>query len=89
VMIGDFSRYHVAMAVLAAIVAVVLVGITAVLWKRVARTEPYGRRTRRLLGSFGLLSALLSLALVVVAVANAATAADPEPALRAFFAGGW
>lgn len=94
VMISDFSRYHVALAVTAAIVAAVLVGASAVswrsavLWRRRAGTEPSGRRAARVLGSFGALSALLSLAVIVIAVANAATAADPAPALLAFFEGG-
>jgi len=89
VMISDFSRYHVAMAVTAAVVAAVLIGISAVLWKRFAGTEPSGGRTRSVLGSFGALSALLSLAMIVIAVANTTTAADPAPALLAFFEGGW
>jgi hypothetical protein len=88
-MIGDFARYHVAMAVLAAIVAAVFIGLSAVLWKRFAGTEPSRGRARRMLGSFGALSALLALAMIVIAVANTATAADPAPALLAFFEGGW
>jgi hypothetical protein len=89
VMISDFTRYHVAMAVVAAIVAVVLIGMSVVLWKRFARTGSSERRTRRVLGSFGALSALVSLVAIVVAVANTTTAADPAPALLAFFDGGW
>jgi hypothetical protein len=89
VMINDFTRYHVAMAVLAAIVAVVLIGMSVVLWTRFARTGPSEGRTRRVLGSFGALSALVSLVAIFVAVANATTAADPAPALLAFFEGGW
>jgi len=89
VMISDFSRYHVALAVVAAIVAVVLIGISVVLWRRFARTGSSDRRTRRVLGSFGALSALLSLVVIVVVVANTTTAADPAPALLAFFDGGW
>ncbi|GAA2575750.1 hypothetical protein GCM10010399_01630 [Dactylosporangium fulvum] len=89
VMISDFARYHVAMAVVAAIVAVVLVGVSVVLWKRFARTESSDRRTRRVLGAFGVLSVLLSLLVMVVAVANTTTAADSAPALLALFEGGW
>ncbi|MFG3417646.1 hypothetical protein [Micromonospora sp. NPDC048063] len=89
VMISDFSRYHVAMAVVAGIVAAVLVGTSVVSWTRFARTGPSDRRTRRVLGSFGVLSALLSLVVIVVIVANTTTAADPAPALLAFFDGGW
>ncbi|GID95796.1 hypothetical protein ACFQFC_02270 [Amorphoplanes digitatis] len=86
VMIGDFARFHVVLAVVAAVVAAVLIGVSAVLWRRFAAAD---RRTGRVLGSFGVLSALSSLVLVVVAAANASTAADPAPALLAFFNGGW
>ncbi|MCX4681046.1 hypothetical protein OG413_38215 [Streptomyces sp. NBC_01433] len=89
VMISDFARYHVAMAVVGSIVAVVLIGMSVVSWMRFARTELSDRRTRRVWGSFGALSALLSLVVIVVAVANTTTAADPAPALLAFFEGGW
>jgi lysylphosphatidylglycerol synthetase-like protein (DUF2156 family) len=88
VMISDFARYHVALAVIAAIVAAVLIGISVVLWKRFARTRSPERRTRRVLGSFGVLFVLLSLAIIVIGVTNTTTAADPAPALSAFFAGG-
>ncbi|MER7335253.1 MULTISPECIES: hypothetical protein [unclassified Micromonospora] len=89
VMVSDFSRYHVAMAVVSAIVAVVLIGVSVVSWRRFARTGSSDRRTRRLLGAFGVLSALSSLVVIVVVVANTTTAADPAPALLAFFEGGW
>ncbi len=89
VMISDFSRYHVAMAVIAATVAAVFIGMSVVLWKRCARTASYDRPTKRVLGSFAVLSALLSLAMIVIVVANATTAADPTPALLASFNGGW
>ncbi|MEU5398256.1 hypothetical protein ABZ348_03005 [Streptomyces sp. NPDC005963] len=89
VMISDFDRYHLAMAVLAATVAVVLIGASVLLWKKFAGTEPSDRRTRRVWASFAILSAVLSLCVLVVAVANISTAADPAPALLAFFEGGW
>jgi hypothetical protein len=41
------------------------------------------------LASFATVSATLSLVLIVIAVANTTTAADPTPALLAFFDGGW
>ncbi|GAB4587765.1 hypothetical protein [Nocardia sp. IFM 10818] len=87
VMIDDFARYHVVMAVIAAIVAVVLIGLSALSWIGVARCSD--RRTRRVLGSFGALSAVLSPVAIVVAVANTTTAADSAPALAALFEGGW
>jgi len=89
VMVSDFSRYHVALAVVAAIVAVVLVGMSVLLWRRFARTASSDRRTRHVVGSFGVASMLLALLVIVVLVANATTATDPAPALLAFFDGQW
>lgn len=89
VMISDFARFHAAMAVVAATVAVVLVGTSVLLWKRFARTTSSDRRARRVLGWSGVFSGLLSVVVIVVALANTSTAADPVPALWAFFAGGW
>ncbi|MFC0003839.1 hypothetical protein [Micromonospora siamensis] len=88
-MISHFAHYHSVMAVVAATVAVVLAGVGVVLWSRRAAVDPSARRTRRVLGSYGVASGLLCLAVIAVVVANATTAADPVPALRAFFAGGW
>lgn len=89
VMISDFALYHEAFAVIGAIVAVVLVGLSVVAWRRFSRTESSERRTRRVLGSFGTLSALVSVAVILVAAANTTTAADAAPGLMAFFEGGW
>jgi hypothetical protein len=89
VMVSDFSRYHVAVAVIGAFVAVVLLGLSLLLWKLFARTASSDRRTKRVLGSFGVLSVLLSLAVIVLVVANVTVAAQPAPALLAFFEGGW
>jgi uncharacterized YccA/Bax inhibitor family protein len=77
------------MVVIAAIVAAAFAGISVLLWKRFARTEHSGRRTRRLLGSFGALSVLVSLAMIILAAANTSVAAHPAPALLAAFQGGW
>ncbi|WP_196438874.1 hypothetical protein [Planomonospora sp. ID67723] len=88
-MIGDFARYHVVLAGAAAVVSVVLIGVSAVSWKKFARTGSSDRRTRRVLGSFGVLSALSSLFMIVIGVANTSSAADSAPALLAFFEGGW
>ncbi|WP_314172255.1 hypothetical protein [Streptomyces winkii] len=89
VMVSDFSRFHVVRVVTATIVAIVLAGASAVSWKRFARTGASDRRTRRVFRSFGLVSALLSLAVIVVAAANVAVTADPAPALLDLFRGGW
>lgn len=89
VLISDFSRYHVAMAVIATIVTVLLIGLSVALWKGFARTCSSDGRTRRLLASFGVLSVLLSMAVITLIVANTTTAADPTPALLAAVEGGW
>lgn len=86
-MISDFGWYHVAMAVIAATVAVVFIALSVLSWRSFTRNPD--RRTKRVVGSFGVLSALLSLGLIVVVIANITVAADPAPALAAFFHGGW
>ena len=88
-MIGDFARYHAAMAVIGAVVAILIACTTVLLWKRFASTASSDWLTRRVLASFGVLSVVITLVLLVVVVANAMTAADPTPALSAFFDGGW
>jgi hypothetical protein len=86
-MVGDFARYHVAMAVISAVVAVALLGLSVMFWRRFARAGSADRRTRRVLGWFGVFSVLSSLMVAVVLVANAGTAMDPAPALLALFNG--
>jgi hypothetical protein len=87
-MISDNSRYHVALAVMAAVVAVALIALSSVLWKRFLRTGPSDKHTRRVLGAFGVLSASLSPAVAVLAVANLSTASDSARGLMVFFNGG-
>lgn len=89
VMISDYARFHVALAVLAAGVAVVLICLNVMLWKKFAGTDSTDRRTRRVWGTFGVLSVLSSLLVIIVAVANANTAANPASGLLVFFEGGW
>ena len=89
VMVGDFSRYHLVMVVIAALVAAAALGIGAVQWRRFAATPAADRRSRRVLGAFGALSAVVAVAAIVLAWANATTVADPAPALLALFQGGW
>ncbi|WP_235619049.1 hypothetical protein [Embleya scabrispora] len=88
-MIDDFARYHAALAVVAALVAVVLIGLAVVVWRRFAATDAADRRARRLLGWFGVLAVASVLVVLVVVMANVGTTADPKPALAAFFEGGW
>lgn len=89
VMIDDFARYHVAMAVIAAIVAAGLAALSVLLWNRFAGTAGTERRTRWVLASFGVVTVLLPLFVGLIAVANTTTVIDPAPALLAFFEGGW
>ncbi|QYA98740.1 hypothetical protein KZO11_36820 [Streptomyces anulatus] len=88
-MISDFARYHTAMAVVSTIAVVAFIGVSVMLWRKFARTEPSNKRTRRVMGAFGALFALLSLVAVVVVMANTATAADPGQPLLALLKGGW
>ncbi|MEV6596601.1 hypothetical protein AB0M36_06980 [Actinoplanes sp. NPDC051346] len=89
VMIDDFARYHLAMAVIAAIVAAGLTAFSVLLWKRFAGTARTERRTRRVLASFGVVAALLPLLVGLISAANTTIVIDPAPALLAFFQGGW
>ena len=88
-MVSDFARYHVEMAVAAAVVAVVLLGLSVMFWRSFARVGSADRRTRRVLGASGVFSALSSLIMVVIFVANTSVVADPAPALLALFNGGY
>ncbi|MEU7867812.1 hypothetical protein [Dactylosporangium sp. NPDC049140] len=82
-MVGDFARYHEAMAVIAALVAIGLVTVSVVLWRRFAATRA------AVSAALGAVTALASLAALVIVVANTSTANDPAPALAALFDGGW
>ncbi|MEU6586201.1 hypothetical protein [Nocardia sp. NPDC046763] len=86
-MVSDFTRYHVTMAIIAAILATTALGLTAVSWKRFARSAD--TRTRRILCGSGIVTALLSLASIVLLTANTTSAMHSTSALSAFFNGGW
>ncbi len=87
VMISAFSTYHIAMAVISAIVAAALIGLSLVLLKRTTRNRLSDRRKRRVLTSLTALVAFISVAVIMLAVINAMTATDPAPALLALFDG--
>jgi RsiW-degrading membrane proteinase PrsW (M82 family) len=76
-----------AVVVMAAILAVVFIDASVLLWKRFVRTGAADPRTRRVLGMFGVSSALLSLVLIVLFVANVTVAVQPAEALVNFFNG--
>lgn len=86
VMVDDFARFHAVMAWLSAIAALLLLGIGLALWRR-ARATGSDIRTRRVVRSYAAVAALVGVALVAVAAANTATAAEPAPALLNFFEG--
>jgi hypothetical protein len=88
VMTDDFARYHVVMAVVAAIVAAGLLGTAVLLWRRFATTATTQRRTRRVLGSFGAVSVVLTLGMLVLMAASISVANDAAPALLAALQGG-
>jgi hypothetical protein len=88
-MVSDFARYHAVLAVIAAAVVVALLGLSVMFWRSFARVGSADRRTRRVLGWFGVFSALSSLIVAVVLVANTGTAMDPAPALLSLFNGGF
>lgn len=86
-MVEDFARYHAVFAALAAALAAgfAVVGVTAWRARRSARVA--GGGLRRMLGAFGVSSIMLSLLLLVVALANVSNATAPEEGLRLFFGG--
>ena len=88
-MVGDFAWYHAVMAVQVAVVVVVFVGLSVVMWRRFARAGSAERRARLVWGWFGVFSTLSSLMMAVVLVANTGTAMDPAPALLDLFNGGF
>ncbi|KAF0845490.1 hypothetical protein [Nocardia caishijiensis] len=83
VMVEDFARYHVAMAVLAAVASAALLGLGVVLWRH--REGSAGRVVR----AYALAAVVVGVLFVVVAVANVTTARDPVPGLAALLTGGW
>jgi len=86
VMVSDFGLYHAVVVALAGAVTVAAIVMSAVSWRRRARSSE--RRTRRVLELAGVSSALLALVVLVIALANLGTALHPAPALLAFFNAG-
>jgi hypothetical protein len=85
--IDDFQRYHAVLAAQAAILAVVLIALSTLMWRRAptaGRAVPRAKPLLRLLATaFTLLTAIV----LVVGAANLSTALNPDPALRLFFGG--
>lgn len=77
VMLDEYVRWHVFKGALAGLLAAVLIGLSAVAWRR-------GRRWS------GALTAVPALAALVVVAANVFTVADPDPGfLLLLLKGGW
>ncbi|WP_157556627.1 hypothetical protein [Nocardia acidivorans] len=89
VMVRDFQVYHEVMMVLAPVMAVAFLALAVYAWRRFARTAREDRRTRRVFAAFGIAALLVTVAALVVAVANTTTVVDPAPSLAALFDGGW
>lgn len=90
--VGDFSRYHVALAVQAGAVAAgsVVVGLTVVaMVSRRARSSAMvsSARARRMLWALAVSSIALALLMMLVTAANISNATTPERGLRIFFDG--
>ncbi|WP_433362861.1 hypothetical protein ACQPZX_31070 [Actinoplanes sp. CA-142083] len=85
-MVSDFGRYHWALAAVGVLVLIASLAAGVVAFMRARRADRSGRRVLR---SFGVLAAAWSLLLALVVAANISTAANPEPALVAFFQGSW
>jgi hypothetical protein len=86
-MVDDFALYHAALVAVAVIVAIALIGMSVLAWRRSARAGG-DRRARRALAGLGVASIAVSLAVFVVGAANLSTVAHPAPALLALFQGG-
>jgi hypothetical protein len=85
--IDDFQRYHAVLAAQAAILAVVLIGLSVLLWLRAPIAGRAVPRARALLRLLATAFALLTVIVLVVGAANLSTALNPDPALRLFFGG--
>ena len=85
--ISDYTLYHAVLVVLASLVTLMLIGASVTAWRRFAAAKSSGKHARRALASFGVLSILLTLAVIVVLAANVSNTADPIPGLLGVFTG--
>jgi type II secretory pathway component PulF len=86
-LLADFTRYHVAMVVLGALVTAGLLASAVALWRRRVRMPAAHPRGRGLLALAAGALLLTAAFFAVVTAGNASTVADPAPALLAFFHG--
>ena len=80
-MVDEFVRYHAAMAVLAAVLTIVLAVLAVRSWRR------FAKRQQRAVAP--ILWSLLTLAPIVLLIANLTSVADPAPGLLGLVQGGW
>src|SRR5262249_26505897 len=85
--IDDFQRYHAVLAAQAAILAVVLIGLSVLMWRRAPTAGRAVPRAKTLLQLLAAAFALLTVLVLVVGYANPSTALNPDPALRLVFGG--
>ena len=88
-MVSDVGWYHAVLAVIALVVVVALLGLSAICWRALVRVGAADRRTRWAWGGFAVGSVLSSLIVAVLLVANAGVAMDPAPALLGLLNGGF
>ncbi len=86
-LLADFTRYHVAMAVLGTLVTVGLLAASVVLWRRRARVPGARPPGRGLLALVAVCLLVTAAFFAVVTAGNISTVLDPAPALLAFFEG--
>jgi hypothetical protein len=85
--IDDFQRYHAVLAAQAAILAVVLIGLSMLMWRRAPTAGRAVPRAKPLLRLLATAFALLTAIVLIVGAANISTALNPDPALQLVFGG--
>jgi len=83
----DFARYHAAVAVLAAALAVILLALGVLIWRRTPTTDTAAARTKVMPRLLSAALTVLAIIALVICAANTATALNPAPALNVFFGG--
>jgi hypothetical protein len=87
-MVDDFTLYHATLVAVATILALVLIAVSVSAWRRFGRVKG-DRMARRAYAAFAIASVAASLLVIVIAVADLTTVANPAPALLAAFQGSW
>lgn len=83
--IDDFQGYHAVLAAQVAILAVVLIGLSVLMWRRAPTAGRAVPRAKALLRLLATAFTLLTVIVLVVGAANVSTALNPDPALRLVF----